>query len=260
MGMAVGIYFSRVYRNRVARGMGSPLRKTGETRQGKAAGANPTSDEPVIEAAIPMAPVVPLPADLVVHRCEIPDRPHLVVLSYLDAGLLKSRHLDLKNELASSRDHLHDRDRAEHRGRLADRLSGFARMERNARPKNGAPDFRRVCRSGSLATTGGVWSAVALIGLAGAAHQAWSANLYTSVSDMLPKSAVASVIGIGSTAGSLGGMIFPIVTGWLLDHFSAIGQINSGYRLLFFWCSRLLHRGLRVQPSAGTEVHASRIK
>jgi ACS family hexuronate transporter-like MFS transporter len=89
----------------------------------------------------------------------------------------------------------------------------------------------------SLATTGGVWTAVALIGLAGAAHQAWSANLYTSVSDMFPKSAVASVIGIGSTAGSLGGMIFPVVTGWLLDHFSAIGQIDKGYRLLFLWCS-----------------------
>jgi MFS transporter, ACS family, hexuronate transporter len=68
-----------------------------------------------------------------------------------------------------------------------------------------------------LATTVGDWSAVFLIGLAGAAHQAWSANLYSTASDMFPKNAVASMIGIGSAAGSIGGMIFPIVTGVLLD-------------------------------------------
>src|SRR5262249_21171337 len=65
------------------------------------------------------------------------------------------------------------------------------------------------------------WNAVLLIGLAGAAHQAWSANLFTTVSDMFPKAAVASVIGIGGMAGSIGGFIFPILTGKMLDHFQA---------------------------------------
>ena len=54
----------------------------------------------------------------------------------------------------------------------------------------------------------GNWSAVLLIGLAGAAHQAWSANLFTTVSDMFPARTVATVTGLGGTAGSVGGIIF----------------------------------------------------
>lgn len=77
----------------------------------------------------------------------------------------------------------------------------------------------------------GDWTAVVLIGLAGAAHQAWSANLYTTVSDMFPKRAVGTLIGIGSAAGSLGGMGFPILIGIVLDHFSA------GYAVIFGFCS-----------------------
>ena len=81
------------------------------------------------------------------------------------------------------------------------------------------------------------WYAVLLISLAGAAHQAWSANLYTTVSDMFPKRAVASVIGIGGMAGSLGGMIFPLLTGALLDHFKAAGGVTAGYAILFGICA-----------------------
>jgi ACS family hexuronate transporter-like MFS transporter len=82
----------------------------------------------------------------------------------------------------------------------------------------------------------GDWTAVLLIGLAGAAHQAWSANLYTTVSDMFPKKAVASVIGIGGMAGSAGGFIFPILTGMMLDHFKKLGNITPGYAILFGIC------------------------
>jgi ACS family hexuronate transporter-like MFS transporter len=88
-----------------------------------------------------------------------------------------------------------------------------------------------------FATSVGDWSAVLLIGLAGAAHQAWSANLYSTASDMFPKNAVASLIGIGSAAGSIGGMIFPIVTGLLLDKFQASGNITAGYSILFVICA-----------------------
>jgi ACS family hexuronate transporter-like MFS transporter len=75
------------------------------------------------------------------------------------------------------------------------------------------------------------WGAVVLIGLAGASHQAWSANLFTTVSDMFPKRAVASVVGIGGMAGSLGGILFPIYAGRLLDRFGA-----NGYTVLFAIC------------------------
>ena len=83
----------------------------------------------------------------------------------------------------------------------------------------------------ALVTHVGDWPAVLLIGLAGAAHQAWSANLYTTASDMFPKSAVAKLIGIGGTAGSIGGIIFPWVTGKLLDNFA------NGYAIIFGFCS-----------------------
>lgn len=83
----------------------------------------------------------------------------------------------------------------------------------------------------------GEWGAVLLIGLAGAAHQAWSANLYTTVSDMFPKKAVASVIGIGGMAGATGGMLFPIFSGRLLDNFTAAGNVTAGYTILFTICA-----------------------
>ncbi len=82
----------------------------------------------------------------------------------------------------------------------------------------------------------GDWTAVVLIGVAGASHQAWSANLFTSVSDMFPKQAVASVVGIGSTAGSLGGIAFPILSGQLLDRFAGAGDVTAGYAWLFGIC------------------------
>ena len=82
----------------------------------------------------------------------------------------------------------------------------------------------------------GNWPAVILIGIAGASHQAWSANLFTSASDMFPKRAVASVVGLGSMAGSLGGILFPIFSGKLLDRFAAAGNVTSGYAILFGIC------------------------
>jgi ACS family hexuronate transporter-like MFS transporter len=85
-------------------------------------------------------------------------------------------------------------------------------------------------------TRAGDWGAVCLIGLAGAAHQAWSANLFTSASDMFPKRAVASVVGLGGMAGSLGGIAFPVYSGKLLDRFEAAGNITAGYAILFAIC------------------------
>jgi ACS family hexuronate transporter-like MFS transporter len=64
---------------------------------------------------------------------------------------------------------------------------------------------------------GRLWIAVGLIGLAGAAHQGWSANLFTLASDMFPKRAVASVVGIGGFGGAVGGMLIATFTGFVLQ-------------------------------------------
>ena len=64
---------------------------------------------------------------------------------------------------------------------------------------------------------GSLWLAVALVSLATAAHQGWSANIYTLASDMFPRAAVASVIGIGGCAGAVGGVLFQRATGRILD-------------------------------------------
>lgn len=62
-----------------------------------------------------------------------------------------------------------------------------------------------------------LWSAVALIGLAAAAHQGWSCNLFTTTSDMFPRRAVGSVVGIGGMAGALGGATMAVATGYILQ-------------------------------------------
>jgi MFS transporter, ACS family, hexuronate transporter len=71
-----------------------------------------------------------------------------------------------------------------------------------------------------------LWVAVLLIGLAAAAHQGFSANIYTLPSDVLPRSAVASVIGIGGMMGAVGGMLFTQFVGQIL-------QVTGSYRILF---------------------------
>lgn len=88
-----------------------------------------------------------------------------------------------------------------------------------------------------LVKNAGDWTSVLLIGFACAAHQAWSANLFTTASDMFPKRAVASVVGIGGMAGSVVGMGFPIMAGRLLDVFSARGNVSAGYGILFAICA-----------------------
>ncbi len=80
------------------------------------------------------------------------------------------------------------------------------------------------------------WYAVLIIGLAAASHQAWSANIFTTTSDMFPKKAVASVTGIGGMAGAIGGILLSSLAGLLLDHFKALGNIETGYYIMFIIC------------------------
>lgn len=71
------------------------------------------------------------------------------------------------------------------------------------------------------------WIPVLLIGIGASAHQAWSANIFTTVSDMFPKKAIGSVVGIGGMAGGFGGVIISKVGGWLFDYYKAIGIAKS---------------------------------
>ena len=81
------------------------------------------------------------------------------------------------------------------------------------------------------------WVPVILIGIGASAHQAWSANLYTTVSDMFPKNTIASVIGIGGMAGGIGGVLVTKISGALFDHYKALGHIETGYTIMFTFCA-----------------------
>ena len=70
-----------------------------------------------------------------------------------------------------------------------------------------------------------LWLAVAIVGMATAGHQAFSATLFTFPSDVFPRQAVASVVGIGGTAGALGGMLMAKYAGWVLDSMASYTPI-----------------------------------
>jgi ACS family hexuronate transporter-like MFS transporter len=75
-----------------------------------------------------------------------------------------------------------------------------------------------------------LWVAVAIVSVAAAAHQWWSANIFTTASDMFPRRAVASVVGIGGFAGAMGGVLFQRATGRILE------ATNNNYSVIFMIC------------------------
>jgi MFS transporter, ACS family, hexuronate transporter len=82
-----------------------------------------------------------------------------------------------------------------------------------------------------------MWLAVLVIGIAAAAHQAWSANIFTTVSDMFPKKATASVTGIGGMAGGIGGILLTwAVQKNLFVYYRSINQIETAYFIMFLIC------------------------
>jgi len=91
--------------------------------------------------------------------------------------------------------------------------------------------FGNVEHFGKLASV----LAVAVICIGAAAHQAWSANLFTTVSDMFPKKSVGSVVGIGTMAGGIGGVIVQKLAGGLTDAFSKTPQ--TAYLIMFVVCA-----------------------
>lgn len=83
------------------------------------------------------------------------------------------------------------------------------------------------------------WIPVILIGIGASAHQAWSANIFTTVSDMFPKKAIGSVVGIGGMAGGLGGVLITKLSGALTDHYKELGHIETAYTIMFVLCAVL---------------------
>ena len=88
------------------------------------------------------------------------------------------------------------------------------------------------------------WLPVIIIGIAGAAHQAWSANIFTTVSDMFPKKAIATITGIGGLAGGIGSTFIQKGSGLLFDfsktsnmNFLGFHGIEAGYFIVFSICS-----------------------
>ena len=88
------------------------------------------------------------------------------------------------------------------------------------------------------------WVPIIIIGIAGAAHQAWSANIFTTVGDMFPKKAIATVVGIGGLAGGVGATIINKASGMLFDYskesemvFMGFQGIEAGYFIIFSICS-----------------------
>ena len=89
-----------------------------------------------------------------------------------------------------------------------------------------------------IAGTTNMWYAVIIIGIAAAAHQAWSANIFTTVSDMFPKNSTGSVTGIGGMFGALGGiMLTQFVQKKLFVHYREIDQIETAYYIMFAICA-----------------------
>lgn len=81
-----------------------------------------------------------------------------------------------------------------------------------------------------------MWLAVIIIGFAMGMHQAWSSNIFTTVSDMFPKSATASVTGIGGMFGAVGGILIAKGAGTLFDYYTSIGDKETGYLIMFIIC------------------------
>lgn len=97
-----------------------------------------------------------------------------------------------------------------------------------------AQPFGHISALGNFA----FWVPVLLIGLGASAHQAWSANIFTTVGDMFPKSAVATIIGIGGMAGGIGSFIINKGSGVLFDY-SLVewGSKTPGYTIVFSFCA-----------------------
>jgi ACS family hexuronate transporter-like MFS transporter len=87
----------------------------------------------------------------------------------------------------------------------------------------------------------GKWIAVTLVGVAAAAHQGFSANLFTLASDLFPRKAVGSVVGIGGFAGSMGGFVMNLGAGWLKQHTGSYATLFALAGLAYLLALFIIH-------------------
>ena len=127
--------------------------------------------------------------------------------------------------------------------------SDQARLDGQRRPQDRDARLRAVGAADGRSRRGAkeLWVAVALISVAAAAHQGWSANLFTLVSDMFPRQAVGSVVGFGGMAGAVGGMLIAKLTGYIL-------QATGSYVPVFLIACIRVCRGARNHPDARAET------
>ena len=104
----------------------------------------------------------------------------------------------------------------------------------------------------------GPWAVAIIIGIVGAAHQSWSANIFSTTGDMFPKSAVATITGIGAMAGGVGSFLINKGSGMLFDHAANLGDAfafmgftgkPAGYMIIFCICAVAYLIGWSVMKS-----------
>ncbi|MBV9774939.1 MAG: MFS transporter [Gemmatimonadetes bacterium] len=100
---------------------------------------------------------------------------------------------------------------------------------------------------------GSLWTAVAIVSVAAAAHQWWSANIFTTASDMFPRRAVASVVGLGGFAGAMGGVLFQRATGRILE------STGNNYALIFTVCGLAYVTALLVMHLLAPRMEPARL-
>jgi ACS family hexuronate transporter-like MFS transporter len=104
------------------------------------------------------------------------------------------------------------------------------------------------------------WTSIAIISLAVAAHQGWEANLFTLPSDMFPRAAVGSVVGLGAMFGSIGGALFAVGTGWVLHlthSYSLLFAISASAYLVGLALMRLIAPGFK--PAVVASASAAKV-
>ena len=95
-----------------------------------------------------------------------------------------------------------------------------------------------------------LYIAVGIIGLAAAAHQGWSANLFTLASDVMPRRAVASVVGIGGMAGAVGGMLMAKYAGYVLENVGSYTPIFLLIGSMYLIALAIIHLLIpRLEPA-----------
>ena len=218
-----------------------------------AGGAGPHPERPAGPGrAHAVAAAAPVPPDLGVRHRQVHDRLGLVVLPVLVPGRA-GRPVQGGPEVDRAADDHRlpaGRRRVDRRGvaELARCSAAGGRPTRRARRRCSCARCAS-CRWSCAPITDNQWVAVWLVGVAAAAHQGFSANLFTLTSDMFPRKAVGSVVGIGGFFGAIGGFFLNMAAGRIRDMFGS-------YVIVFVIAGLCVPGGAAGHPPAGAAAGA----